>query len=144
MDYDPNGIVMNPADYATLLAACTADSQSCGVTYTNNEMFINGVPVFKASWVTAGDYVVGDWSYARKIVVDGLAVEFFEQDQDNVIKNMITARVEARVCFAVEAPACLYQRKDCSYYLIHNVKPANGFTLVWVQSLSFIWGALFI
>ena len=111
LDYDPNGIVMNPADYATLLAACTQDSQSCGVTYTNNEMFINGVPVFKASWVTAGDYVVGDWSYARKIVVDGLSVEFFEQDQDNVVKNMITARVEARVCFAVEAPAAFIKGK---------------------------------
>lgn len=31
----------------------------------------------------------------------GLAVQFFEQDQDNVIKNLVTVRAEADVALAV-------------------------------------------
>lgn len=100
-DYVANGIVVNPADWATLASVACQD-QPCVVTFIGNQMFIAGVPVYKASWVTAGKYYVGDWFWAKRIVVDGLAVEFFEQDRDNVQKNLVTVRCEARVCLAVE------------------------------------------
>ena len=100
-DYTVNGIVVNPKDWATL-ASVACDSQPCVVNFVGNQMFIGGVPVYKASWVTEGKYYVGDWFWAKRIVVDGLSVEFFEQDQDNVIKNLVTVRCEARVCLAVE------------------------------------------
>lgn len=105
-DYEVTGIVMNPADWASLAAAAIpGNTQSAIVSFVNNQMFIAGVPVFKASWVTAGEYILGDWFWAKKIVVDGLSVEFFEQDQDNVIKNLVTVKVESRTCLAVEKPA---------------------------------------
>ena len=100
-DYMVNGIVVNPADWATLASVACQD-QPCVVNFVGNQMFIGGVPVYKASWVTAGKYYLGDWFWAKRIVVDGLAVEFFEQDRDNIQKNLVTVRCEARVCFAVE------------------------------------------
>lgn len=104
-DYEASGIVLNPADWAALAAVqVPGNNQSAITSFINGQMFLAGVPVFKASWVTAGEYVVGDWFWAKKIVVDGLRVEFFEQDRDNVQKNLITARVESRVCMAVERP----------------------------------------
>ena len=105
-DYDVTGIVLNPADWASLAAAAIpGNTQSAIVSFVGNQMVIGGVPVFKASWVAAGKYALGDWFWIKKIMVDGLMVEFFEQDVDNVIKNLITARVESRVCLAIERPA---------------------------------------
>ncbi len=104
-DYDVTGIVLNPADWAALAATTIPGAtQSAVVSFVNNNMIIAGVPVFKASWVPAGKYMLGDWFYAKKIVVDGLGVNFYEQDQDNVIKNLITVKIESRVCLAVERP----------------------------------------
>ena len=57
-----------------------------------------------ASWMTANKYLIGDFSYADKIVTQGLGIEFFEQDSDNVRKNNITARVEAQIALACQRP----------------------------------------
>ena len=104
-DYEVSGIVVNPADWADLAAAAIpGNTQSAIVSYAGNRMTIAGIPVFKASWVTAGQYVVGDWFWAKKINVRGLAVEFFEQDANNVTTNLITVRCEARTVLAVEKP----------------------------------------
>ena len=102
-NYMVNGIVLNPADWATIAITKAGQfSLPSVVTFINGNLTINGIPVVKASWVPAGEYIIGDWSRAKKVVVDGLAVEFFEQDQDNVIRNLITARVESRVVLAIE------------------------------------------
>jgi len=66
---------------------------------------IAGIPVRPANWVATGKTLVGDWTQATIAVADTLKVEFFEQDQDNVIKNMITVRVEAREVLVVEQPS---------------------------------------
>lgn len=116
-DYDVTGIVLNPADWAELAATQVPGSnQSAVVSYVNNQMIIAGVPVFKASWVTAGEYILGDWFWAKKIEVDGLKVEFFEQDANNVTTNLITVRCEARTVCAVEKPAA---------FLLGNIAPAT-------------------
>jgi len=104
-DYAPNGIILNPVDWATIAITKPSDfSLPSVVTFINGQLTINGVPVYKASWVTADEYVVGDWTMAKKVIVDGLAVEFFEQDSDNVQRNLITARVESRVVLAIDRP----------------------------------------
>jgi hypothetical protein len=48
--------------------------------------------------------IVGDWNQAKKVVTDGLKVEFFEQDSDNVQRNLTTARVESRTVLAIDHP----------------------------------------
>ena len=104
-DYDVTGIVLNPADWAALASVEVPGSNQSAVTsFINGQMYLAGVPVFKASWAAAGSYYLGDWFYAKKIITDGLRVEFFEQDRDNVQKNLITARVESRVALAIERP----------------------------------------
>lgn len=100
-----NGVVLNPVDWATIAVTKPSDySLPSIVTFINGRLTINGIPVFKASWITADEYMVGDWNLAKKIVTDGLAVEFFEQDADNVTKNLITARVESRTVLGIDRP----------------------------------------
>lgn len=106
IDYDVNGIVLNPKDWANISMTKPADYSLPGiVTFTNGQLSINGIPVYKASWIAVDTFIVGDWTYAKKVLVDGLAVEFFEQDGDNVTKNLITARVESRTVLAVDKVA---------------------------------------
>ena len=105
IDYDVTGIVLNPKDWANIAITKPNDYSLPGiVTFVNGRLAINGVPVYKASWMPVDKYFVGDWSYAKKIAVDGLAVEFFEQDADNVTKNLITARIEQRVVLGIDMP----------------------------------------
>jgi len=58
----------------------------------------------KANWLAANKYFVADWSRVKKVTTQGLGLEFFEQDSDNVRKNNITARIEAQVALAIEQP----------------------------------------
>lgn len=105
LNYDVNGIVVTPAVWAEIaLTKSTAGEYSIPgvVTLMNGQLALNGVPVYKASWVPANTVYVGDWTQAKKVLVDGLAVEFFEQDADNVTKNLITARVESRTVLAID------------------------------------------
>jgi HK97 family phage major capsid protein len=106
-DFAVNGIVLNPTDWAAI--SVTRDDENgftlpSTVTFTNGQLTINGVPVFKATFVTAGEFIVGDWSQAYKYVTDGLKVEFFEQDVDNVQKNAITTRIEESNVLVIEQP----------------------------------------
>jgi HK97 family phage major capsid protein len=105
LDYAANGIVVNPKDWANIAVTKPNDYSLPGiVSFVNGKLTINGVPVYKASWIPADKYLIGDWSYAKKIVTDGLAVEFFEQDADNVTKNLITARIESRTVLGIDMP----------------------------------------
>lgn len=104
-DYMVNGIAMNPADWYTIAVTKPNDFSLPGVVnFQNGILTMNGIPVYKVTWLDAGEYIVGDWTQAKKVVTDGLGVEFFEQDQDNVIKNLITVRVECRCVLAIDRP----------------------------------------
>ncbi|WP_434127544.1 hypothetical protein, partial [Enterococcus faecium] len=77
----------------------TAKSASSGyglpgiATYEGGVLRINGIPVFKATWLTANKYFVGDWTRVNKVVTQGLSLEFSEQEGSNFVKNNITARI---------------------------------------------------
>ena len=110
--FSANGVVINPVDWAKI--AITEKSTGAGyglpgiVTITNGQLAVNGVNVYKANWIPANKYCVGDWSMAKKVVVDGLKIEFFEQDVDNVQRNVITARIEERNVLAFDRPDAFY------------------------------------
>lgn len=109
-DYAPNGIVLNPKDWYTIAVTKPNDYSLPGVVqFQNGQLTINGIPVFKASWLAVDTAIVGDWTYAKKVQVDGLNVQFFEQDQDNVIRNLVTVRTESRVVLAVDKNAAFLQ-----------------------------------
>ena len=104
-EYAPNAILINPSDYLSLVSV----KETAGayilpsyVSMTGGQMFIMGVPVYSINAVTAGDFFVGDWALGSQLFVrQGVTLEFFEQDADNVTKNFVTVRVEERIAFAV-------------------------------------------
>ena len=71
---------------------------------SGNVLRINGIPVYKATWMAADKYYVGDFSTIMKVVTQGLSVEFSSEDVDNFRKNNITSRIEAQVALGIQRP----------------------------------------
>jgi hypothetical protein len=70
-------------------------SGSGGVlTNVDGSMAISGMPVVPVDWVTDDKILIFDRDYLERVEAESLMVEFFEQDSDNVQKNLITARIE--------------------------------------------------
>lgn len=103
-DFAPTAITVNAALWASVLKTKPNDySIPGGVTIDAvGNVRILGIPLIPASWMPTGKAIVGDWSMAKLVSVDGLSVQFYEQDADNVTKNLVTVKVEAREVFAID------------------------------------------
>jgi HK97 family phage major capsid protein len=103
-DYDVNGIVVTNQVWAKILKTKPNDySIPGGVTITpNGDVAIVGVPVFKTNASNIGNdrILLGDFTKAAIIQTEGLNVNMYEQDSDNVQRNLITVKAEARVALA--------------------------------------------
>lgn len=108
VDYDANAIVTTPANWATLLKTKPNDYSVPGgvVIDSTGTVLFCGLPVYKVPSTTigVGKTFVGDWSKAAIVQAEGLSVNTYEQDQDNVIKNLVTVKAEARVAMALLRP----------------------------------------
>jgi HK97 family phage major capsid protein len=109
-NFTVNGIVTTPTVWGKIMKTgypSTGTSYSVPGGFTiaaNGDVMVAGIPVIKASWMPSGDAIIADWSQSQVATVDGLKVEFFEQDSDNVQRNLITVRVEARVVLITGQP----------------------------------------
>ena len=105
LNFDVNGILLNPVDFGALTTVKGTDGQYVApIQFVNNQVFLRGIPVFESSAVEAGKYFLGDWTQAEMVMREGLSVGFFEQDQDNVIKNLVTVRGEERFALPIYQP----------------------------------------
>lgn len=107
--YRPQAVLLNPLDWADMtLAKKTDGSYLLGNPASATQDVVWGVPVVLSASVTAGNFMVGDFFAAATVYTrQGTVVEIFEQDGDNVEKNLLTIRAECRKALAVEVPAAL-------------------------------------
>ena len=114
-DYAPSVVYINPADWGAIERERTsAGSYTLGdgaaVTYVMNGMVpvVWGLPVVASNSIPQGTFAVMDAMAALEVKIrQGVAVEMFEQDEDNVQRNLITIRAEARGLLATYVPAAV-------------------------------------
>jgi hypothetical protein len=104
----PDLIILHPDNLYALMvntAAGSGEFDSPAVVQITPEggMRVAGVNVVTSTAQTVGTYIIIDRAGFIIGVLDALNIRFFEQDQDNVIKNMVTVRVESNLAFAVLA-----------------------------------------
>ena len=58
------------------------------VTLENGQLRINGIPIYRANWLAANKYYVGDWTRVNKIVTEGLSLEFSEVEGTNFVTKV--------------------------------------------------------
>lgn len=115
--YAPDALLINPADWATLLQSKDSNLQyllggpaygSYGNGSYNSNPKVWGLNVVESAAVPAGKAVIGAFKAGASVVTkagEGLRVEVSNSDQDDFIKNMVTVRIEERLVEAVRVPA---------------------------------------
>ena len=102
----PNAILLSPADKAAIDTLQISDGAyrrgPDGTVLVNN---IWGLPVLEVDAMTDGSVAVGAFNTAATVFErQGITVEFFDQDRDNVQKNLVTVRIEERLAVANQRP----------------------------------------
>lgn len=95
-------VVLHPSDYAKLIL--TKDTTGSYVFGAPNQAIPNlfGAPIVPHTAVTSDKYYLGDFSKVKVGVRAGLSVRFFDQDQDDAIKNLVTVVIEERITMAAD------------------------------------------
>src|SRR5690606_10917774 len=101
--YNPTTIVMNSRNVVNLIALNKAsgsgeyDLPPGSVLVVNGQLTLGGVPVVGAPNVPDGEFIVMDRNQTELIIRMNPEVRFFEEDRDNVPKNLVTVRAEERI-----------------------------------------------
>lgn len=115
--YAADAMIINPADWATLLQAKDSNLQyllggpaygSYGNGAYNGNPRIWGLNVVESAAVTQGTCIVGAFKACASVVTkagEGQRIEVSNSDQDDFIKNMVTVRIEERLVLATRVPA---------------------------------------
>lgn len=103
-EYFPTGIVIHPLDEFQMLHA--KDSQNRYLFPEMRDGYIGSVPYAVSTLVALkGNFLVGDMQLGAQLFQrQGLEIELFDQDRDNVVRNLITIRAEERHVLAVYRP----------------------------------------
>lgn len=87
---DAVGIMLNKADTSGLY---NLPEGTVGVV--GGRLNIGGITVHRTSKIDRGNFLVGDFRRGASLVIKSAPqLRFFEQDRDNVVKNMMTVRIE--------------------------------------------------
>jgi HK97 family phage major capsid protein len=103
-DYEPSYFYANPADWGAAETARRASGDNAfvaasgAVAYVNNGLtpMLWGLPVVLSNNVPAGTLICKSAEADMYASREGTVVEMFEQDSDNVTKNLVTVRAETR------------------------------------------------
>lgn len=107
--YTVNGIVMRPSAWANLMTNASTDGiytlPGSVVLSPQGGLQIVGMPIVKALWVPANTAVIGDWSKFEIVQSEALSLRISQENENDFIRNMMTALIEASIGFAMLDPA---------------------------------------
>lgn len=114
-DYEPSYFYMNPADWGTAETTRRASGDNAfvaasgAVSYVNNGLtpLLWGLPVVLSNNVPVGTLICKSMDADMYANRESIIVEMFEQDGDNVTKNLVTVRAETRGAELVFTPAAI-------------------------------------
>jgi HK97 family phage major capsid protein len=97
-----NLILCNPADYAKMILskATTGEYVFGAPNVAMPNVF--GVPLVPHNAITSDKYLLGDFTKVTAGQREGISVRFYDQNEDDAIKNMVTIVIEERVTIAAD------------------------------------------
>ena len=103
--YQPNLIVMNPADFAAVrLAKDTTGNYFYGPPSIAGPATMWGLSILQTPRLAAGSALVGDFRQATLWVREGVVVQASSEHADFFIRNLVAILAEGRWAFGVMAP----------------------------------------
>lgn len=108
---NPTGIVLNPVTYQQMLqqkAEGSGERLDSAGAFAGTVDSLWGVPVVQSPVISPDRALVGDWAAAARLFIrEGLSLRLSDSDQDDFIRNRLTALTEARVGLAVFQPSAV-------------------------------------
>ena len=107
LDRNATGIVLNPADYFSILlnkGATSGDYSLPNIVTVSptGDLRILGIDVVWTNAMTVDKFIVGDFQQGAMLLQrEAPRVEFFYEDGTNVRENKVTVRVEERIAFPI-------------------------------------------
>jgi len=105
-EYRATAIMMHPTDVLLLKTKKGSDGHYVGrAPWDRMPLFVDGVPIIETTAITAGTFLVGDFARGAQIYDrKSASVNFYDQDEDNAQKNLITVVIEERLALAIYRP----------------------------------------
>lgn len=103
----PTDVLLNPIDIVSIILnkAVTSGEYNLppgAIGVVNGQLQIAGLNVRKTNKITANNFLVGDFMRGANLITrQAPQLRAFEQDRDNVQKNMITFRIEERIALPI-------------------------------------------
>ena len=95
-------VLLHPADYAAMILTKDTTGQYPFGAPNQNIPNLFGAPIIAHTAVTSDKFFLGDFSKVKIGVRAGLTVRFYDQNEDDAIKNMVTIVIEERVTMAAD------------------------------------------
>ncbi len=104
--YRATGILLHPTRLAKMsILKDTQNRYLLDSIYTGIGPNIGGIPIIENTAIAEDSFLVGDFRRGAQLWDRMSAnIRFYDQDQDNAIKNMITIVVEERICNTIYRP----------------------------------------
>lgn len=108
-EYPPNGMVINPIDWAAIeMAKDAGGNYIIGNPQGTLSPTLWGLPVVATQAMGVDKALVGAFNLAAQIFDrQDATIDVSTEDQDNFIKNKVTIRAEERLALAIYRPASL-------------------------------------
>lgn len=108
-EFPPNGIVLNPIDWAYIELLKDAESRFLiGNPQGTLSPTLWGLPVVATQAMTVDKFLIGAFDMAAQIFDrQDATVEVSTEDQDNFVKNKVTIRAEERLALAIYRPQAI-------------------------------------
>lgn len=97
--YMPNAIIVHPVNYYNMTRL--KDTRNQYLVGMDGIMRVNGVPIYKSTRVTAGTYLVGDFSQGKLYMRRNTEIRMWEQNENDVLYDRVTFTVSNRAALKI-------------------------------------------
>lgn len=92
-----SAILCNPADYARMVLSKASTGEYVFGAPNVSIPNVFGIPVYPTNAITSDKFLIGDFSKVALGQRAGISVRFYDQNEDDAIKNMVTVVIEERL-----------------------------------------------
>ncbi|CCH01985.1 Major capsid protein Gp5 [Fibrella aestuarina BUZ 2] len=104
-NFTPSHILINPSTMANLLTTKDSTGQYVLVPFmTQNGVVINGVRLVVSNRIAEDNFLIGDMKKAKLFIRRQLNLKFFDQNEDDGLKDLYTIAGSTRAIFRVKTP----------------------------------------
>lgn len=100
----PSAIILNPSDCANMELTKDADGRYLPVPFMTADGKIKGVPVVENMGVAEGSFLLGDFKRAKLFIKRDITIRFWDQVDDDPIKDQMTVTGSLRGIFRIKGP----------------------------------------